>query len=72
VQGPTRSDGWFFFLTSLTGEGVRVKAGCRNYTLEEARRHWEETRGGTPLGEETFAIIDCMVALAKIRGYKVD
>ena len=54
---------------NLTGEGVRVKAGCRNFTLGEAWQHWTTTRGGTPLGDETLAIVDCLVALAKARDY---
>lgn len=46
---------------------MRVKAGCRNFPIDEARDHWQATRSGTPLGDETFAIIDNMVALAKMR-----
>ena len=68
VQGPTRSDGYAFMLTNYTGEGVRVKAGCRNLSIKNARKHWKDTRKGTPLGNETFAILDCMEALAKARG----
>jgi hypothetical protein len=45
-----------------------VKAGCRLFTLPQAWQHWNRTRGGTPLGDETIAIIDNMVALARIRG----
>ena len=55
-------------LTNYTGEGVRVKAGCRNLSIKNARKHWKDTRKGTPLGNETFAILDCMEALAKARG----
>ena len=68
VQGPARSDGYFFTLTSFKDEGVRVKAGCRNFSLAEAREHWGKTRQGTPLGDETFAILDCLEAMAKARG----
>jgi hypothetical protein len=69
VQGGVRSDGHAFFLQRLTGDDQpMVKAGCRLFTLEEAKAHWTETRGGTPLGNETFAIIDGMVAVAKARG----
>jgi uncharacterized protein YjbI with pentapeptide repeats len=71
IQGPTRSDGYFFNLTNLTGEGVRVKAGCRNFTAPEAIEHWTRTRGGTPLSDESLAIVDHLLALAKIRGYAV-
>ena len=69
IQGPTRADGYAFFLQQLTDDTEpMVKAGCRYFTLSEARTHWQETRGGTPLGIETSAIIDCMVAMAKARG----
>ena len=69
IQGPTRADGYAFFLQQLTGDTEpMVKAGCRYFTLSEARTHWQETRGGTSLGVETFTIIDCMVAMAKARG----
>ena len=68
IQGATRSDGYAFMLTNYKDEGVRVKAGCRNFTLVEARKHWKDTRKGTPLGNETFAILDCMETMAKARG----
>ena len=71
IQGPTRSDGYNFNLTNFTGEGVRIKAGCRNLTIKEALAHWQATRYGTPLGDETYAILTCLEALAKARGYKV-
>lgn len=71
IQGPVRSDGWSFFLTNYKLEGVRVKAGCRNFTLAEARTHWQNTRAGTLLGDETLAILDHMLTLAKLRGYDV-
>ena len=67
VQGATRSDGYQFLLTSFVGEGVRVKAGCRNFTLEQAREHWQATRAGTALGDETFAILANLEALARAR-----
>ncbi len=72
VQGACRSDGYWFMLISLKDEGVRVKAGCRNFTLVEAREHWSTTRKDTPLGNETFAILDNLEALARIRGLLKD
>ena len=70
IQGPVRSDGYFFFLQKQPdNDAPMVKAGCRHFTLPEARAHWEATRKGTPLGDETFAILDCLEALAKARGY---
>jgi hypothetical protein len=52
----------------LFGEGVRVKAGCRNFPWDEAISHWEATRKGTPLGDETFAILQNLWDIAAIRG----
>jgi uncharacterized protein YjbI with pentapeptide repeats len=71
IQGPTRSDGYQFILSNLTAEGIRIKAGCRNLTIKEAREWWQQTRGGSPLGDETFLIIEQLLALAKMRGLKV-
>src|SRR5690606_16501200 len=66
VVGQVRDDGYPFMLTNLKGEGVRVKAGCRNFTLAEAEAHWSTTRPrGTPLGDETALIVACMVETAK-------
>ena len=68
VQGATRSDGYQFLLTNFTGEGVRLKAGCRNFKIAEAIKHWQETRAGTPLGDESFILINQLVELAFHRG----
>jgi hypothetical protein len=57
IQGPTRSDGYPFILSHLTNEAVLVKAGCRSLDPEDAVKHWTETRGGTPLGDESLAIV---------------
>ena len=69
IQGPVRSDGHFFMLQRLTGDSEpMLKAGCHHFSLEKAYTHWNKTRAGTPLGDETFAILDCLKALAKARG----
>lgn len=72
IQGATRADGYAFLLTNLPGEGVRVKAGCRDFSIEEAERHWRDTRGYTPLGRETAVIIAGMIEQAKARGLSFD
>lgn len=73
IQGPTRSDGCFFLYVKLTqNPEPRVIAGCRNFTMPEARAHWQATRAGTPLGYETFIILDCLEALAKAQGRNSD
>jgi len=71
IQGPVRSDGYFFFYMRLKDEAEpKVRAGCRWFTMAEARTHWMTTRAGTPLGDETIAILDYLEAAAKIRGLK--
>jgi hypothetical protein len=57
----TRSDGYEFFLWHCKG-GFFVSAGCRFLTMKDARTHWTETRGGTPLGDETMDILRFFVA----------
>jgi uncharacterized protein YjbI with pentapeptide repeats len=69
IQGPIRQDGYEFRLTNFRGEGVRVRAGCRNLTPDKAVKHWEATRKGTPLGNETFRILKLLNDLAWERGY---
>ena len=69
IQGPIRSDGYGFFLQKLKEDAEpMVNAGCRYLTIPEAREHWTETRAGTPLGDETFAILDFLERTAAIRG----
>jgi hypothetical protein len=68
IQGPVRSDGYEFILTNFTGQGVRVRAGCRCLSPNEAVRHWQWRRG-TKLGNETFRILQLLNDLAWERGY---
>jgi uncharacterized protein YjbI with pentapeptide repeats len=68
IQGPVRADGYAFFLQKLTGDTEpMINAGCRYLTVAAARDHWTKTRGGTPLGDETFAILDFLERTAAIR-----
>jgi len=69
IIGASRSDGYQFLLTCLNGEGWRIKAGCRNFTIDEATAHWAVAHHGTPLGQETQAILENLYALAAIRGF---
>ncbi len=63
VVGPTRSDGYQFVM----GASRSIHAGCRVFiSLAEAREHWESTRGGTPLGQETMLILDYLEAAAAL------
>ena len=53
-----RSDGYeFIYLPCLDGI-KRIIAGCRYFAKEEAYNHWNKTRGGTDLGDETIRILD--------------
>ena len=64
IVGPVRSDG-FQFVASESGS---VHAGCRFFEdFDAARTHWQNTRAGTPLGDETFAILDFLENQYKIR-----
>jgi len=58
VQGPTRSDGYFFILrVCCLGEHV-VVAGCRSFTIEQFRQHVADNYAGKPKADETLAILD--------------
>jgi carbonic anhydrase/acetyltransferase-like protein (isoleucine patch superfamily) len=63
-----RSDGYTFTIAP-TPDGPRIIAGCRYFSFKQARKHWQETRGDTPLGEETFAILDLLEAQSRIHGF---
>ena len=67
IDGGQRSDG-YRFVGSIRNGALWIKAGCRFFSLAEGREHWTRTRGGTPLGAETTAILDHIEAVAKIRG----
>ena len=67
LRRATRSDGWEFFLWHCE-DGFYIKAGCRFFTLEEGRKHWNATRAGTPLGDETQDILAMFAKAIKRRG----
>ena len=65
-----RSDGYQFYL-QLRGNGEPlVLAGCRYFPISVAREHWEETRGGTQLGDESQALLDHGERMMSIRNAK--
>jgi uncharacterized protein YjbI with pentapeptide repeats len=70
ANGGQRSDGYRFIAWCKDGV-LQVRAGCRSFSLPEAREHWERTRGGTALGDETMAILDLIERVALIRGLLV-
>ena len=67
IDGGSRADG-YRFVGWIKGGVLMIRAGCRDFTIAEAREHWTRTRGGTPLGAETTAILDHIEAVARIRG----
>jgi len=67
LRRATRSDGWEFFLWHCE-DGFYIKAGCRFFTLEEGRKHWNVTRAGTPLGDETQDILAMFAKAIKRKG----
>ena len=71
IQGPTRSDGYSFFLMRLKGNKTpMVRAGCRWLSLPDAHRHWESTRAGTQLGNESLDILVWLERAMNLRGLK--
>ena len=67
VDGGQRSDGRRF-VGWIKDNVLQIRAGCRSFSITEARTHWLTTRAGTPLGDETTAILDHIEAVARIRG----
>jgi len=66
VDAGQRSDG-YRFIGWVIGGVLQIRAGCRNLSITEARKHWAKTRGGTQLGDETMVILDHIERVAKIR-----
>ena len=64
LRRATRSDGYEFFLWHCQ-EGYFIKAGCRFLDMEAARQHWNNTRQGTALGDESLDILDFFAAAIK-------
>lgn len=52
-----RSDGQELFLWQCK-DGFYIKSGQMILPIDEAAPFWEETRGGTPLGDECLDILD--------------
>ena len=67
VYGINRSDHYCFVYAPDKDGIFHVMAGCRYFTMTEAREHWANTRGGTPLGDETMCILDAIEALHKVK-----
>jgi hypothetical protein len=66
IDGGQRSDG-YRFIGWIKDDVLQIRAGCRNFSITEARQHWATTRANTLLGDETICILDHIEAVAKIR-----
>ena len=64
VYGVMRSDGFSFCYVSCADREHRVIAGCRYFTMPEAREHWGTEH---PKHEETCVILDALERLSKVR-----
>jgi len=58
--GPS-ADGYEFFGV-VRDDRVWIKAGCQWFTSDDARTHWNKTRGGTSLGAERIRFVDFIEA----------
>ena len=69
IVAGNRSDGYQFFGIKEPSGTVMVRAGCRYFSIVDARKHWTETRKGTRLGDESQALVDHIERMAKIAGW---
>jgi len=64
----TRSDGYTFLLANDYVKNVPIViAGCRYFTFDAAEKHWQSTRGGTKLGDETMSILKHLAFMSNLR-----
>ena len=66
VDAGHRADG-YRFVGYVKDNVIMIRAGCRNFTMEKARKHWFETRNCTPLGDETTVLLDHIQSVMEIR-----
>ena len=73
LDGGLDSRGYRYFLTAFNGV-VGVQAGCRKFSLAEARAHWHGQHADEPrnlLDREAIQIVEQMLARAALRGWAV-
>jgi uncharacterized protein YjbI with pentapeptide repeats len=67
IDGGQRADGYRFVGWVKDGT-LMINAGCRNFTIDEAREYWGSPMYRAPtLGAESLAILDRIEATARIR-----
>ena len=66
----SRSDGYTFTIFIEQSGALKITAGCRFFTPDEARSHWRSTRGGTKLGDESLLIVDHLERMALLQNWQ--
>lgn len=67
IDGGQRVDG-YRFIGWIKDGALWISAGCRDFTMDEARKHWGSTEyRDRALGDEALAILDRIEATARIR-----
>jgi uncharacterized protein YjbI with pentapeptide repeats len=61
IRAGPASDGYEFFGVQRDGDAW-INAGCRWFTADDARKHWQQTRADTPLGRERLRFVDFIEA----------
>ncbi len=63
-------DGWTLYAVRHP-DGPRIKAGCRWFTVAEARAHWcDEHRSGWEHAEKMLAGVNALLALGRVHGWE--
>lgn len=69
VFAVSRSDGYTFALLPCNDGIYRITAGCRYFTLDEARKHWDPVNySNAKLAKETQGILDYL----EMRAHELD
>lgn len=65
-------DGWWTFSYREKDTGVlRVKVGCRDKTMAEARKYWSASHTNWSKRQEVAAALDLIEAIARLRGWEI-
>jgi hypothetical protein len=68
VEGGTRRDGYRFWGWVCKEEGLKIRAGCRNFTLEQAHSWWGRDHRGSKLAAESMLIVESIQKRAELLG----
>lgn len=68
IYGIIRSDGYCFVYVPCEDGEWRVIAGCRYFTMAEARTHWMDPNyRDAKLAHETLVILECLEKLRVVK-----